>query len=234
MNDTLILDGDLTIDVNIDGEPDNVIAVGRETIDVDSALSTTSINPVQNKIITAEITRLDDRIGEIQTNVNEKADKTVVTQSVNGLMSSADKVKLDGLDNGVSDVQIDGTSIVSDGVAEIPFMSNSNYGVARTDAGYGIGIGVSHQLVVQYASPSVIKAGTGANSLYNPIVPYHQHESTFYGLAKAAGHDEKNSTLPVGQYTEEAKSAIRTMLGLEDVYEDYSSALTALGVIDNG
>ena len=32
MNETLILDGDLTIDVDIDGEPDSVIAIGHETI----------------------------------------------------------------------------------------------------------------------------------------------------------------------------------------------------------
>ena len=32
MNDTLILDGDLIIDVDIDGEPDSVISVGHETI----------------------------------------------------------------------------------------------------------------------------------------------------------------------------------------------------------
>ena len=36
--------------------------------------------------------------------------------------------------------------------------------------------------------------------------------ATFYGLAKAAGHDEKDSTLPVGTYTEDAKSAISDML----------------------
>lgn len=47
-----------------------------------------------------------------------------------------------------------------------------------------------------------------------PVVPFNQHESAFYALAKAAGHDEKNSTLPVGEYTEEAKIAIQKMLGI--------------------
>ena len=41
----------------------------------------------------------------------------------------------------------------------------------------------------------------------------NQNEAAFYGLAKAAGADEKNSALPVGQYTDTAKSAIRTMIG---------------------
>ena len=43
-----------------------------------------------------------------------------------------------------------------------------------------------------------------------------QHKSTFYGLAKAAGADEKNSTLPVGQYTDNAKASIKAMLGIQD------------------
>ena len=44
------------------------------------------------------------------------------------------------------------------------------------------------------------------------VVATTQHFAAFYGLAKAAGSDEKNSTLPVGQYTETAKSAINEML----------------------
>ena len=56
---------------------------GGGTIDVDSALSDTSTNPVQNKIVTAAL--------------NSKAGTAVATQSAAGLMSAADKVKLDGL-----------------------------------------------------------------------------------------------------------------------------------------
>ena len=69
------------------------------------------------------------------------------------------------------------------------------------------------------------KSGKNNNRSITPIM---QYQSTFYGLAKAAGVDEKDSTLPVGQYSEEAKTAIRTMLGIEDIYQDYSSALIAL------
>lgn len=56
---------------------------GGGTIDVDSALSTTSTNPVQNKIVTAAL--------------NSKAGTAVATQSSAGLMSAADKTKLDAL-----------------------------------------------------------------------------------------------------------------------------------------
>ena len=56
---------------------------GGGAIDVDSALSTTSTNPVQNKVITAALAG--------------KAGTAAATQSAAGLMSAADKVKLDGL-----------------------------------------------------------------------------------------------------------------------------------------
>ena len=56
---------------------------GGGTIDVDSALSLDSTNPVQNKIVTAALA--------------SKASTATATQSAAGLMSAADKVKLDGL-----------------------------------------------------------------------------------------------------------------------------------------
>lgn len=56
---------------------------GGGTIAVDSALSTTSTNPVQNKVITSALAG--------------KASTATATQSAAGLMSAADKVKLDGL-----------------------------------------------------------------------------------------------------------------------------------------
>lgn len=56
---------------------------GGGTIDVDSALSLDSTNPVQNKVITAALAG--------------KAGTATATQSSAGLMSAADKTKLDGL-----------------------------------------------------------------------------------------------------------------------------------------
>ena len=55
-------------------------------VDVDSALSDTSTNPVQNKIVTAAL--------------NSKAGTAVATQSSAGLMSAVDKTKLDALAKG--------------------------------------------------------------------------------------------------------------------------------------
>lgn len=78
---------------------------------------------------------------------------------------------------------------------------------------------------------------------YRPITPAKQHESTFYGLAKAAGSDEKNSTLPVGQYTDAAKIAIQKMLGVyeapwelirEDTFTNATEANIEITADDNG
>ncbi len=54
-------------------------------VDVDNALSATSTNPVQNKVVTAALTG--------------KAGTAAATQSASGLMSASDKTKLDGLPN---------------------------------------------------------------------------------------------------------------------------------------
>lgn len=108
----------------------------------------------------------------------------------------------------VSDVQVNGTSVVADGVANISLGNNSQFGAVKGNTAYGINV-VNGEIRISSAASNLVKPGSTASK---PITPNTQHESTFYGLAKAAGHDEKNSTLPVGTYTEEAKSAISDML----------------------
>jgi hypothetical protein len=107
---------------------------------------------------------------------------------------------------GVSDVQVNGTSIVTDGVANIPRMSSSAYGVTKVPTFAQIKAGEIEQIA---------------------IVPPYQHAAAFYGLAKAAGSDEKNSTLPLGQYTENAKSAIHEMLNGSVSITGTTPAITA-------
>ena len=62
-------------------------------VDVDSALSATSTNPVQNKVVTAALTG--------------KAGTAVATTTANGLMSASDKVKLDGVEAGATKITVD-------------------------------------------------------------------------------------------------------------------------------
>ena len=111
----------------------------------------------------------------------------------------------------VQDVQVNGTSVLdAQGVANVPVASNSVLGVGKFEGtNYGIGITPTGTVYGVPPSDAKIKAGTNA---YSPITSSKQDKATFYGLAKAAGSDEKNSTLPVGQYTDSAKSAISQML----------------------
>lgn len=68
---------------------------------VDSELSAESANPIENQAVSAAIASVTDEISALETNVNkldtEKADRIVATSEADGLMSSADKSKLDGL-----------------------------------------------------------------------------------------------------------------------------------------
>lgn len=62
-------------------------------VDVDNALSATSTNPVQNKVVKAAL--------------DKKAGTAVATTSANGLMSKADKTKLDDIERGANKTTID-------------------------------------------------------------------------------------------------------------------------------
>lgn len=78
---------------------DGIAADANKTV-VDAALDDTSENPVQNKAIKAAL--------------DGKAGTATATATANGLMSAADKVKLDGVETGanktVVDAALDGTS----------------------------------------------------------------------------------------------------------------------------
>lgn len=61
------------------------------------------------------------------------------------------------------------------------------------------------------------------------VAPYTQHESTFYGLAKAAGDTtQSQSSNTVGTYTESAKSAISTMLNTPETVSGTTPTIIAL------
>ena len=111
----------------------------------------------------------------------------------------------------VQDVQVNGVSVLNDGTANIPIASASDPGVVKAPSGKGVYVDADNDLAINPAGATAIKQGTAA---FLPIVPVHQAKSVFYGLAKAAGHDEKNSVEPVGTYTPEAKAAIQSMLNV--------------------
>lgn len=130
-----------------------------------------------------------------------------------GTYPQASKEAIQSLIGVPGDVQVNGTSVVTNGVANVPVATGSVYGVMKVDSYNGVQVrSADGQLIVVKAIDSDIKA---SNQAYKPIVPSTQDKSVFYGLAKVAGHDEKNSTLPVGTYTPQAKNAIQSMLGVE-------------------
>ena len=123
-----------------------------------------------------------------------------------GTYQSVDCLK--GEDGASIDVQVNGTSIVSSGVANIPLASDSAFGVVKIGSGLNV---YNNVLVVNPANSTQVKGGTAET---RPIAPVNQHESVFYGLAKAAGDStQASSSNAVGTYTDGAKTAIRTMIG---------------------
>lgn len=114
----------------------------------------------------------------------------------------------------IDDVQINGTSLVNNGVATIPIATENTLGVLKSWSAGGISANISGQLYIDKASSSAIKTGTNQ---YKAIVPYNQHESAFYALAKAAGDTtQSQSSNAVGIYTDNAKASIKSMLGIVD------------------
>ena len=71
------------------------IAKGATKVTVDTALSSTSTNPVQNKVINSAL--------------SGKAGTSVATTNTNGLMSAADKTKLNGIATGANKTIVDTT-----------------------------------------------------------------------------------------------------------------------------
>ena len=103
---------------------------------------------------------------------------------------------------------------LSNYVQKTDYATANNAGVVRVGAGSGLSMEAGVSLAVNGANSSEIK--TGAN-IVKPIVPSKQHQSAFYGLAKASGDTtQSQSSNPVGTYTPEAKTAIQNMLGAGD------------------
>lgn len=111
----------------------------------------------------------------------------------------------------VQDVQVNGVSVLSDGVANVPVAGPSKFGVVQV-SGYGLQMQSNGYISTKVATAAEVKAGQRS---WEHIAPYIQHQSTFYGLAKAAGDTtQSQSSNAVGTYTDEAKTAIQTMLGI--------------------
>lgn len=125
----------------------------------------------------------------------------------------------------VQDIQVNGASILQNGIANVPIASDADagHGVVRGSTAYGTHILNNGAISINKASDTQLKNGSND---YCPVVSSNQHSSTFYGLAKAAGDTtQSQSSNAVGTYTPEAQSAIQTMLDVPS-NADLTQAIT--------
>lgn len=186
------------------------------SVTVDSALSTTSENPVQNKVITEELNSTKEDLSQKITSPQTAGTQgQVLTSDGQGGQSWQTPADCD-----VTDVRLSSNSVVNNGVANI--VTSSAFGV-YTDPNY------PNQLRVYAAQSGDIKSPAYNNDCrHRPIVPYNQHESVFYGLAKAAyDTTQSQSSNAVGTYTEDAKSKISDMLNAPVSVSGITPSITA-------
>lgn len=142
------------------------------------------------------------------------------------------KKYIDAGSSDVKDVQINGSSIVNNNVANIPTANQTTYGVVQvSSSNTTFGVILDQGLLkTSPAGTANIKSG---NASRMPVVPAHQHESVYYGLSKAAGVDLASGSDTVGVYSPESKAAIQTMLGVENgvtfIEEKSGSSVTING-----
>lgn len=111
-------------------------------------------------------------------------------------------------------------------VKDTDYATEDKAGVVKIKDVQGIGMTSTKYLTIKSATSASIKAGSNINQ---PIIPEKQHESVFYGLAKASGDTTQSvSRNAVGTYTDEAKTSIKNMLGI-----DLSNKADKIEVIEN-
>ena len=182
-------------------EKNSTLPVGQYTDTAKSAIRT-MIGAASSNVIAVQDTQPTDADTKIW--LPETAETPIQVPTV-AEMNAA-------LNEKVDDVQVNGVSVVSNGVAHLPLAENSVYGLARPTTTYGV-ININGYIGLRAATDAQVKDGS---AIYATTLPNRHYIAAFYGLAKAAGSDEKDSTLPVGQYTDNAKTAIKEMLGVQD------------------
>ena len=116
----------------------------------------------------------------------------------------------------VKDVKVNGTSIVDSetGEAEIPLATSDIPGIGKVNPGYGISL---YNGIFRVETAPTNRIRDGVDAVAN-VTARNQHESVFYGLAKAAGDTtQASSDNAVGTYTDSAKAAIKSMLNISVV-----------------
>ena len=101
---------------------------------------------------------------------------------------------------------------LTDYVKNTDYATPNKSGVVKVSGTYGLAMNTSDFISTVPAVGPFIKDG---EERFKPITPRHQHESAFYGLAKAAGDTTQSaSDNVIGTYTDEAKTKIKSMIGV--------------------
>ena len=172
---------------------------GGGSVTVDDALSTTSTNPVQNKVLTARINGLDLDVGTLRTSVQGKAD----TQTVSAL---ADAVQ--DLDDDVQGLQ---TTV----------QSKADTATVTALSGTVSNLSDSAQQYMEYTNSAITNLRDSKASKSD----VDSKASKSYVDTQLA---TKASTATATASTNGLMSA-QDKSKLDAVYADYTSALTALG-----
>ena len=235
------------------------------TVTVDSELSDSSTNPVQNKVIKgvtdglkADLNELSGSIAPVESTATATSAHAVGELFMMGetllvalsAIAVGDTITTEGGSPNaavttlssklIKDVQVNGTSVVSQGVANVPMASYSDPGAVLVNQFGGLEI-VNGKLNTARALVSETKAGTTQTKSITCAV---QHGSAFYGLATASGDTtQKSSSNAVGVYTDDAKVKIQKMLGIyeapwelirEDTFTLSTQGNIEISVDDNG
>ena len=115
---------------------------------------------------------------------------------------------------GTRQIEVDLTNYVKN----TDFATDTKAGIVKANVNGGLHINPSTgDMQVAGASLPAYKFGT-SNSI--PVTAISQHIATFYGLAKASGDTtQSKSSNAVGKYTDEAKTKIQNMLGVQPKFE---------------
>lgn len=151
-------------------------------------------------------------IGQITTNQNAIGTLgSLTTTTKTDLVSAINEVNTTASGK-VSDVKVDGTSIVSSGVADIVRANGSTFGVVKINSPNGIAMSSNGQLYINKATDAEIE---GKTNNYKPIVPANLDKAIVEGVS------DNSITL-----TETQKKNARTWQGVAnsaDLVPDFDS-----------
>ena len=141
--------------------------------------------------------------------LNDKQDELPAQTGQSGKFLTTNGTAISWGDAPVTDVQINSTSILSSGVANIPKASTSDFGVAKINTVYGIGITANGELRTSAATDAEIES---KSNTAKPLVPSSINKIVMEGLG--------NNSLT---WTDAYKASARNTIGAtQAVFVDWS------------